>query len=67
MLGEQHAINPALITTRKELERLVQGDMEVQVLQGWRHKLAGETLLTVLRGEAGLRVVDNKVRLIETA
>ena len=66
MLGEQHAINPALITTRKELERLVQGDAEVQVLQGWRRKLAGETLLTVLRGEAGLRVMDNKVRLIET-
>jgi ribonuclease D len=66
VLGEQHAINPALITSRKELERMIQGDLTVNVLRGWRRKLAGETLLAVQRGELSLRVVDNKVSLIET-
>jgi ribonuclease D len=67
VLGDQHAINPALITNRKELERLVQGDHTVNVMRGWRRALAGNALLAVQRGELGLRVVDNRVRLVETA
>lgn len=66
VLGEQNAINPALITSRKELERMIQGDRTVNVLRGWRRKLAGETLLAVQRGELCLRVVGNRVSLIET-
>jgi ribonuclease D len=63
MIGEMHALHPSVITNRKELERLVQGDQTVSVLQGWRRKLAGDTLLTVLQGEAGLRVADGAVQL----
>jgi len=66
VLGEQNAVNPALITNRKELERMVQGDLNVNVLRGWRRALAGETLLAVQRGQLCIKVVDNQVRLIET-
>jgi ribonuclease D len=66
LLGDQHAVNPAVITNRKELERLIQGDSAVNVLQGWRRRLAGESLLAILRGELGLRVVDDQVRLLKT-
>jgi ribonuclease D len=61
LIGERHALHPSAITSRKELERLVQGDRSVNVMQGWRCKLAGETLLSVLRGEIGLRVRDGTV------
>ena len=67
LLGEQNLINPSLITNRKELERMIQGDHKVNVLQGWRRKLAGEALLATLRGEYGLRVIDGKVHLDKTA
>ncbi|MEJ2565645.1 MAG: ribonuclease D [Gammaproteobacteria bacterium] len=67
LLGEQHRINPTLITNRKELARLIQGDLQLNLLQGWRRKLAGESLLAVLRGEYGLRVIDGKVHLEKTA
>jgi len=63
VIGEKHALHPSVITNRKELERLVQGDLSVGVLQGWRRKLAGETLLMVLQGETGLRVADGALHL----
>ncbi len=63
ILGEKHALHPSVIANRKELERLVKGDLSVGVLQGWRRKLAGETLLMVLQGEIGVRVADGAVRL----
>ena len=65
ILGEQNAINPSVIASRKELERLTQGDLTVNALQGWRRKLAGETLLAVLQGKLGLRIIDDTVHLIE--
>jgi hypothetical protein len=35
----------------------------VNVLHGWRRKLAGESLLAVLRGDAALRVVEGAVQI----
>lgn len=63
MIGERHDLHPAVIAGRKELERLVLGDQSVNVLHGWRRKLAGDTLLAVLRGEQGLRIRNGAVRL----
>lgn len=63
MIGAQHTLHPAVIASRKELERLVLGDQTVNVLHGWRRKLAGDTLLAVLQGGHGLRVMDGTVHL----
>ena len=67
VLAGRHDVNPAIITTRKELERLIQGDETVKVLQGWRRKLAGETLLAVLHGKFALQISADTVQLIEKA
>ena len=64
MIGDKHALHPSAIAGRKELERLVQGDETVDVLQGWRRNLVGETLVAVLQGKVGLRVSDGAVRLV---
>lgn len=63
VISEQNALNPSIVASRKELERLVQGDQTVNVLHGWRRKLAGESLLAVLRGDAALRVVEGAVQI----
>ena len=61
--GRQH-IGPAMLATRRELERLASGADDLPVLRGWRAKLVGDTLLAVRRGEHGLRAVgDGHVRL----
>lgn len=65
MIGERHDLNPAVIATRKELEQLVLGDKTVNVMQGWRYKLAGQFLQSVLRGETALHVTDNGVQAMD--
>jgi ribonuclease D len=54
--GIEHALNPAVLATRKQLERLVSGDADVDVMHGWRRKLVGERLQALLNGELKLSV-----------
>jgi ribonuclease D len=56
-------IHPSAVTTRKELERLVIGDRDLQLLRDWRLQLLGETLLNVLSGGTKLAVKNNAVHL----
>jgi ribonuclease D len=48
--AEAHQLSPHAIATRKDLEKLVRGDTELPLLEGWRRKVAGELLLDVLAG-----------------
>jgi len=61
ILGQQHGISPATLTTRKEVERLVRGERDLPLLQGWRAKLAGHTLLELLQGRLALQVQEERV------
>lgn len=61
--GIEHALNPAVLAPRKQLERLVSGDADVDVLHGWRRKLVGERLQALLRGELSLTVRDGRLVL----
>jgi ribonuclease D len=61
--ANEHAINPAVLATRKQLERLVSGDADVEILHGWRHKLVGERLQALLSGELNLSVKGGKLVL----
>jgi ribonuclease D len=61
--GAEHAINPAVLATRKQLERLVSADADVEILHGWRRKLVGERLQALLAGELSLSVRDGKLVL----
>jgi len=59
--GERNSLNPTVLATRKQLERLVCGDREVAVLQGWRKQLVGEQLLTFITGGLSLSVQGDKL------
>jgi ribonuclease D len=61
--GIEHALNPAVLATRKQLERLVSGDAEVEFMHGWRRKLVGERLQALLKGELSLSVQDGRLVL----
>jgi ribonuclease D len=61
--GIEHALNPAVLATRKQLERLVSGDADVDIMHGWRRKLVGERLQALLNGELSLSVRDGKLVL----
>jgi ribonuclease D len=61
--GIEHALNPAVLGSRKQLERLVSGDTDVDIMHGWRRKLVGERLQALLNGELSLSVRDGKLVL----
>jgi len=61
--GIEHALNPAVLATRKQLERLVSGDAEVEFMHGWRRKLVGERLQALLNGKLSLSVQDGRLVL----
>lgn len=45
--GEED-VAPALLATRAELKRLVAGERDLPVLQGWRRQLVGDALLEMM-------------------
>lgn len=59
--AQAQAISPAAIATRKDLERLVQGERELELLQGWRGRLAGRAMLDFLEGRTGLCVREGRL------
>lgn len=64
LLAQQHDINAAAVASRKDLERLVAGETDILLLQGWRKNLAGETLLDVLQGKQVLTIKDSELSLV---
>jgi ribonuclease D len=64
MSGEQNDLNPAVLASRKQLEQLVRGETDINVMQGWRKKFVGEQLSRFLDGDLKLSVVDGKLVVV---
>ncbi|MGH8528796.1 MAG: ribonuclease D [Nevskiales bacterium] len=62
-LASAQRISPALLATRDEIDRLVLGQRDLALLQGWRGELAGQTLLAALEGQVGFRIANGELRL----
>ncbi len=61
LIAAQHQLSPLAIASRKELEKLVDGEDDCVLHEGWRHALAGKTLSALLRGEKQLLVRDGEL------
>ncbi|QKT03203.1 ribonuclease D [Ectothiorhodospiraceae bacterium 2226] len=64
-VAAREGISAAALTSRRELERLVQGDDDVAVLHGWRQAVCGTALQGVLKGELTLRVQAGRLQLLD--
>lgn len=53
-IAASNELAAASIANRKEIEQLVRGKHDIDLLRGWRRKAAGETLLGVLEGRTAL-------------
>ena len=60
-LAADAQLAPASIASRKDLEKLVRGDMDAPVLKGWRRAAAGDRLLDVLAGRTSLRAAGDEL------
>jgi len=59
----ENSLNPAVLATRKELERLATGSEDTDVMRGWRKGMLGERLRALLNGELSLHVADGVLEL----
>lgn len=59
-------VNPAAIAGRRDLERLVVGERDLDLLKGWRRALAGERLLDLLAGRTQIVVSGGRPGLAGT-
>ena len=51
--------------SRKQLEKLVCGETDIDVMKGWRKKLVGEQLNHFLSGDLNLSVNDGKLVTVD--
>lgn len=61
LVANEQNISPANIANRKMIEKVISGETDVALLQGWRYQLAGKKIKSLLSGEFGLQIKNNKV------
>lgn len=66
LLAEQNNITPAALANRKEIESLVSGERELDILRGWRRSIAGNRLLEVLAGNCWPELENGQLVLSTT-
>ena len=59
--ARENDVTPAALITRKELENLVLGERNLEVLTGWRLALIGQELLDCLDGNKTVSVQHHKI------
>ncbi len=57
----EHGVAVGNLAARRELERLVLGERELEVLSGWKRETVGNALLAALDGKLALAVRDGKL------
>ncbi len=63
LISEQEEITPSALASRKDLESLVTGTRDSELLHGWRKALVGDVLIEVLEGRTKPEIMGGRVRL----
>lgn len=61
MRADENSINPMILASRKDLEKLLFGDAESSVLLGWRYSMVGKELQGLLQGQYTLSLNTENV------
>ena len=61
--AENNSLNPAVLATRKHLEKLLVGETDSALMQGWRKLLIGDQLQALLNGDLDLAVKNGELVL----
>lgn len=60
-IAASQKISPSALATRKEIEKLAQGNTDIPLLSGWRKQMAGDAMTELLNGKHTLRIVKGKI------
>lgn len=61
--ANENNISPRCLCNRKELDALIMGQRELNILSGWRNELAGRNLLDFISGKIQLNVISGQLKL----
>ena len=64
---EDQKVAPKLIANASDLDAIARGETDVQALKGWRKEIFGNAALKLCRGDTALRVVNEKIELIDVS
>lgn len=59
----ENGVTPAVLATRKDLERLITKQNDIAVIQGWRFELVGNDLQEFLQGSKTIHIHRDKIDL----
>ncbi len=65
--AEENALNPVILASRKELEKLLYGTEDCLLLSGWRYTMAGRELQGLLSGDYALTLHEGDVKTSKIA
>ncbi len=63
LLAAEEGITPSALASQGDIERLIHGERDLAILDGWRKLIAGDALLEVLAGRRAPRVEEGKIYL----
>ncbi len=66
LLAKKQQLSPQALATRKELEQLIIGTPDLELLNGWKKAVIGNDLQKILTGELWPHYIDNQVKLMPT-
>jgi len=61
--ANEHHITPLNLSSRKDLEELLQGNSDIPLMQGWRYSHAGHVIEQFLEGKSVLQVNAGELQL----
>ncbi len=59
--ADQNSLNPSILATRKDIEKLLIEDQSCSLLKGWRYEMAGKELLQMLQGNSCLTITKGRI------
>ena len=65
MRADENSLNPVILASRKDLEKLLLDEQESSLLLGWRYSMVGKELQGLLKGQYALTLNTEDVFLTE--
>jgi len=62
----ENDLNPALLVSRKQLQKIAGGEGIEETLSGWRYKILGEELQNLLDGNTCIGLDQGKLKFVTT-
>jgi len=62
-LCDEQSIAPVAVASRKEIERMVSGETDLPILQGWRNEIVGHHLKRFVDGKLSITADTTQLKL----